>query len=173
VCAGFQVVGDSFADAEGRRCEGIGLIDVTTAKGSAKRCVGELVSEPEERVLTSVPQETLTGFENHSGLTSLGAGIRPLGRVLAGVGNGDGSHAEGAISGRFVGTYMHGPVLARNPALADALLSMATGQSLAPLDDTEEESLRSERFLAVGRGGQSGFTKRAADLARLVRQRTS
>ncbi len=172
VCAGFQVVGDSFAGADGRRCEGIGLIDVTTVKGRAKRCVGELVSEPEERVLGSVPQKTLTGFENHSGLTSLGAGIRPLGRVAFGVGNGDGSHTEGAISGRFVGTYMHGPVLARNPALADALLSLATGQAPVALDDEEEESLRSERLVAVGRDGRSGLTKRAGDLARLVRQRT-
>ena len=52
-------------------------------------------------------------------------------------------------SGRVVGTYLHGPVLARNPSLADALLSMATGQPPPPLDDSEEEALRAERFLAV------------------------
>ncbi len=172
VCAGFQVVGESFAGADGRRCEGIGLVDVTTAKGRADRCVGELVSEPEERVLGAVPQQTLTGFENHSGLTSLGPGVKPLGRVRTGVGNGDGSFTEGAVSGRFVGTYMHGPVLARNPALADALLSMATGRPPRALDDTEEEALRCERLLVAGRGDRSGLAKRAGDLARLVRSRS-
>ena len=81
------------------------------------------------------PLEQLTGFENHAGVTMLGPKAQPLGRLVAGVGNGDGT--EGAVSGRVVGTYLHGPVLARNPALADLLLGWALrgSMSLAPLDD--------------------------------------
>ncbi len=90
----------------------------------------------------------LTGFENHSGATTLGSGVRPLARVVVGVGN-DGTGGEGAWSGTVVGTYLHGPVLARNPALADALLVMAIGSPLGPLSDVEEEDLRRERFAAV------------------------
>ncbi len=90
----------------------------------------------------------LTGFENHSGATTLGSGVRPLARVVVGVGN-DGNGGEGAWSGTVVGTYLHGPVLARNPALADALLVMAIGSPLNPLSDVEEEDLRRERFAAV------------------------
>jgi len=90
----------------------------------------------------------LTGFENHGGRTRLGEGTVALGRVSAGVGNGDGG--EGAVRGRVVGTYLHGPVLARNPALADTLLSWALDDAaLQPLDDSASESLREERLAAV------------------------
>jgi hypothetical protein len=93
----------------------------------------------------------LTGFENHGGRTALGPDTVALGRVTSGVGNGDGS--EGAVCGRVVGTYLHGPVLARNPALADVLLSWALDETdLAPLDDAGAESLREERLGATRRG---------------------
>jgi CobQ-like glutamine amidotransferase family enzyme/UDP-N-acetylmuramyl tripeptide synthase len=173
VCAGFQVVGTSFADAAGHSCEGLGLIDATTTKGHGDRCVGELVSDPEQPMLAGVAQTTLTGFENHSGLTRLGAGARPLGQVRRGNGNGDGSRTEGATCGRLVGTYMHGPVLARNPALADALLSMATGRTPCELDDTEEEALRSERLLALRHGTRSTLSKRTRAFASLINRARS
>ena len=100
----------------------------------------------------------LTGFENHGGLTALAEGAVPLGRVTVGVGNGDGS--EGAVRGRVVGTYLHGPVLARNPALADVLLSWALGDPvLEPLDDSASERLREERLAAVG--GRRRWRRRA------------
>ncbi len=71
--------------------------------------------------------------------------------MTAGVGNGGGDGTEGAVEGRVVGTYLHGPVLARNPALADRLLSWALGDvPLEPLDDGLAESLREERLAAVG-----------------------
>lgn len=91
----------------------------------------------------------LTGFENHGGATVLGAGVTALARVVKGSGN-DGGGSEGAWQGRVVGTYLHGPVLARNPVLADALLTMATGTVFDALDDVEEETLRGERVAAVG-----------------------
>jgi lipid II isoglutaminyl synthase (glutamine-hydrolysing) len=148
VCAGFQVVGRSFPGAEGEPHDGLGLLDVTTVRGDGPRAVGEVTAEVEssERV-PDLP--TLTGFENHGGRTRVGQGASPLARVVSGVGNGDGT--EGAVCGRVIGTYLHGPVLARNPALADALLSWALGEDhLAPLDDHAEDDLRHER-LAAGR----------------------
>ena len=97
------------------------------------------------------PLPTLTGFENHGGTTSRQEGTVPLGQVVVGVGNGDGDGSEGAVQGRVVGTYLHGPVLARNPALADRLLSWALGDvALGPLDDGASESLREERLATVG-----------------------
>jgi hypothetical protein len=106
--------------------------------------VGEILVEP----AASVGLPALSGYENHAGLTDLGPGATPLGRVDVGVGNGDGT--EGAIGGRVVGTYLHGPVLARNPALADRLLSWVAGD-LEPLDDAEVDDLREERrhFVSV------------------------
>jgi CobQ-like glutamine amidotransferase family enzyme len=148
VCAGYQVVGRTFCGADGRSLPGLGLLDVTTEKGPGPRAVGEVLAEPADGGLP-----LLTGFENHGGLTVRAPGTAPLARVLAGVGNGDGT--EGAVSGRVVGTYLHGPVLARNPALADLLLSWATGRTLEPLDDAEEAALREERIAAV-RARRSG-----------------
>jgi CobQ-like glutamine amidotransferase family enzyme len=144
VCAGYQIVGRSFPSADGRPLPGVGILDVTTEKGTGRRAVGELLAEPLGEHL-DLP--SLTGFENHGGLTTRGAGTAPLARVVTGIGNGDGT--EGAVCGKVVGTYLHGPVLARNPALADLLLSWATGQVLAPLDDAEEAALRRERIAAV------------------------
>ena len=94
--------------------------------------------------------------------------MRPLGRVLAGSGNGgdgrEGAGREGAVVGRVVGTYLHGPALARNPALADLLLSWVLGRELAPVDDGDVEQLRRER-LAAGLGGRArlrGWRRRVA-----------
>jgi len=146
VCAGFQIVGRSFPGADGEAHEGVGLLDVQTVKGHGPRAVGEVVAE--SLALPELP--VLTGFENHGGRTTLGAGTGALGQVSHGVGNGDGG--EGAGSGRVVGTYLHGPVLARNPGLADLLLSWALGDDarvLTALDDAAADSLRAERLAAV------------------------
>ncbi len=146
VCAGFQVAGESFPDAEGEPHPGLGLLPVTTAKVAVPRAVGEVVAE----VDAAFDLPTLTGFENHGGRTTLADGARPLAKVSVGVGNGGGDGTEGAVAGRVLGTYLHGPVLARNPALADLLLSWALdGAALEPLDDSGAESLRAERLEAV------------------------
>ncbi len=148
VCAGFQVVGRTFAGADGEPHEGVGLLDIETVKGAGPRAVGEVVAD-----VVGLPDlPVLTGFENHGGRTARGASTVALGEVTAGVGNGDGS--EGAVAGHVVGTYLHGPVLARNPALADVLLSWALGEDALPLsslDDLGADSLREERLAAVGR----------------------
>jgi CobQ-like glutamine amidotransferase family enzyme/UDP-N-acetylmuramyl tripeptide synthase len=155
VCAGYQVIGRSFPGADGRSHPGVGLLDVITVKGSGRRAVGELMAEPIGHGGGSpdpdvVALETLTGFENHSAVTRVGDGARPLARVLSGVGNGTGDGTEGARSGMVIGTYAHGPALARNPSLADLLLAWATGSVPAPLDDGEERALRAQRLAAVG-----------------------
>ncbi len=156
VCAGFQIVGTSFPGADGRQLPGLGLLDVATAKGTGPRAVGEVRAEPYEVAGTVLP--TLTGFENHAGVTRLGPTAHPLARVVDGIGNGatpaGTAPSEGAWSDRVVGTYLHGPVLARNPALADLLLGWALDgtEPLAPLDDRHEAALRAERLgAAMGR----------------------
>ena len=146
-CAGIQVLGHEFANPDGTSHPGLGLLDVRTVRGTPKRAVGELLSEP---LIDGLPP--LTGYENHGAVTHLGSGVRPLGRVVHGVGNGGGDGTEGAVSGRILATYMHGPALARNPALADLLLSWVVGSALAPLDDTEVDDLRKERLRFVRRG---------------------
>lgn len=150
VCAGLQVLGRSFVDADGRRRAGLGILDCTTAPGPS-RAVGEcLVETPADALGMST--RLLTGFENHRGRTLLGPGVEALGAVRVGVGNGDGT--DGVVSGHVVGTYLHGPVLARNPALADLLLTWAVGR-LDRLDLAETDRLRAERIGAVGTASAS------------------
>ncbi len=146
VCAGYQVIGDSFGGVEGEPVDGLGILDISSGRGE-RRGVGEIVAEVDPSL--GVPR--LTGFENHQGVTRIGPGARPLAKVSLGVGNGDGT--EGAYAGKVLGTYLHGPALARNPGLADLLLSWAAGQ-LRPLDPDAEEwagRLRTERLAAVER----------------------
>src|SRR5439155_9149547 len=121
----------------------LGLLDCVTVAGPG-RAIGEIVAQPDPAWALPV----LTGYENHGGRTTLGPGAVPLGRVTVGCGNGDGS--EGVVTGRVVGAYLHGPALARNPALADYLLASVVGP-LEPLGDAEVNALRAER-LAAARG---------------------
>ncbi len=152
VCAGFQIVGESFAVSDGSRVPGLGLMDVRSSRGPGKRAVGELLVEP-----SHMRTGLLSGYENHGGLTELGDGVTELGSVLVGVGNGD--RREGAAVGRVVGTYLHGPVLARNPALADQLAAFLVGP-LAPLEDAEIRALRTERLAAARNPRLWRFTSR-------------
>jgi hypothetical protein len=143
VCAGYQLFGSSFY-AKGAKCAGLGLLDLSSDRGET-RAVGELCGDIDPRL--GLPP--LTGFENHGGRTHLGRGVSPLARVTAGIGN-DGQ-TEGAWHGKILGTYSHGPALARNPAIADLLLRWATGaDTLAPLDDSWADKLRGERLAAAG-----------------------
>jgi len=155
VCAGFQLVGHRYVLADGTVLEGVGLLDLET-RASPDRLIGEVVVEPE------APLPRLTGFENHSGRTTLGPDLAPLGRVVVGGGNGDGHGVDGARHGRIVGTYLHGPVLPRNPALADHLLGLAVGEAaVTPLDTTLEERLRAERMYAsTARGPRRWWQER-------------
>ncbi|MFE7798264.1 type 1 glutamine amidotransferase [Nocardia sp. NPDC057440] len=144
ICAAIQVLGNWYETSSGERVDGVGLIDVTTAP-QQKRAIGEVTTTPMLAGLTA----PLTGFENHRGGTTLGPDASGLARVTRGVGNGVGDGLEGVVQGSTLGTYMHGPALARNPELADLLLARALGVAeLAPLDLPEVEQLRRERLRA-------------------------
>lgn len=149
VCAGLQLLGERFSMYDGSESAGLGLLDAVTTR-RVHRAVGEVVARP----LPEHRLPLLTGFENHGGATHLGPSARPLAIVSEGVGNGVGDGSEGIVQGRIIGTYLHGPVLARNPALADHLLMCAVGP-LMPLVDTLPEALRAERLAAVA-GGSRG-----------------
>ncbi len=167
VCAGLQILGRRFRGPSGDE-DGLGLFDCTTVPGTGPRAVGEIVVEP----LDELGLPTLSGYENHSGVTTLGAGSQPLGGVVHGVGNGSGSGTDGVVTGHCLGTYLHGPALARNPALADLLLSWVLGP-LDPLDDSEQDALRQERLAAAavgdGLGGAAGGRRWAASAAGVAR----
>lgn len=137
VCAGLQLLARTFEDGQGRVHHGLGVLDVTCGRLS-ERAVGEVVSEP-----VGLELPTLTGYENHRGTADLHGSAEPLGRLVAGVGNGDGS--EGVQQGLVVATYLHGPVLVRNPALADLLLTRAAGP-LPGFEDVDVDRLRDERL---------------------------
>ena len=161
VCAGYQIAGKSFPAADGEPHEGVGLLDIATTKGVGARAVGEVVADA-----TGLALPPLTGFENHGGRTALAPETIPLATVTAGIGNGDGSGTEGAVADRIVGTYLHGPVLARNPVLADLLLSWALDvEELAPLDDSAAMALREERLATIG-GARRGWRRRSPNKTR-------
>ncbi|AII06876.1 type 1 glutamine amidotransferase [Rhodococcus opacus] len=142
ICAAIQVLGNWYETSSGERVDGVSMLDVTTSP-QATRSIGEVITNPQMDGLT----QPLTGFENHRGGTTLGADARGLARVTHGVGNGVGDGLEGVVQGSVIGTYMHGPALARNPELADLLLKRALGvDELAPLDLPEVEQLRRERL---------------------------
>jgi hypothetical protein len=149
VCAGFQILGESFLDAGGEVFPGLGLIDCRTDRLDGSRAVGELLVEP------ALPDlGVLTGYENHGGRTTLGPAASPLGSVRFGIGNGA-ADIDGAVQGNVVATYLHGPALARNPVLADHLLSKTVGP-LQPVSDAEADELRRERIHAVTSPGRLG-----------------
>ena len=176
VCAGYQLLGHSFPDSADRPHHGLGLLDVVTRKGTGRRAVGELVATATAgapRLPGGQLLPRLTGFENHGGVTTVGPGAQPLARVDHGVGNGGGDGTEGAWRGRVLGSYLHGPLLARNTALADLLLGWALSPSaeaaepveagglldpagLDPLDDTQEAALRADRLAAVDGAARPG-----------------
>jgi lipid II isoglutaminyl synthase (glutamine-hydrolysing) len=133
ICGTYQMLGHEFVTLEGKRIEGVGVLDVTT-HGQAVRLIGNNhVDTPDAG--------RLVGYENHSGLTTLGAGVRPLGTTAHGRGNNGKDGTEGAVRGNVIGTYLHGPVLAKSPRFADDLLRRAyvrRGEAvdLEPVDDS-------------------------------------
>ena len=140
VCAGYQLLGRYYAPAAGPSLPGLGVLDVVT-EGGDERFIGHASVECDAG---AGEPHRLTGFENHSGRTYLGAGVEPLGRVAAGRGNNGEDGTEGARYKQVYATYLHGPVLPKNPWLADLLITKALTHRyqdlspLAPLPDEEE-----------------------------------
>ena len=145
ICAAIQVLGHWYETSAGERVDGVGLLDVTTSP-QPERTIGEVVSTP----LIEGLSEPLTGFENHRGGTVLGPAAKPLAAVVRGAGNRLGDGVDGAVQGSVYATYLHGPCLARNPQLADLLLSQVVGP-LPPLEMPEVDQLRRERLAAPRR----------------------
>ena len=140
VCAGLQLLGHRYISNAGEEMVGAGILDLET-RGGPQRFMQHAACE----VTIDGATETVVGFENHSGLTELGPGCEAFGRVIAGAGNNGKDGLEGARAGNVFATYLHGPVLPKNPWLADQLARIAlerrTGAVvvLAPLDDAIEK----------------------------------
>jgi CobQ-like glutamine amidotransferase family enzyme len=154
VCASFQLLGETYAGAGGEPIAGMGVLDCVTRRGP-RRVLGDTIVRPRHPDLHA----PLLGFENHGGVTALGAGAQPLGTHV------DGSGPEGAVQGHLVATYLHGPVLPANPELADLLLSWAVGP-LEPLDAPWVAEMRAEREAAA----RAKAEPTAGRLRRLVRR---
>lgn len=165
VCAGLQILGRSVTDRHGRTYAGLGLLDIDT-RPLPRRAVGEVVAEP----AAALGLPMLRGFTNHGGGTRLGPQATPLATVRTGVGNDGpqrswaGSPAEGVLQGSVLATYLHGPVLARNPALADLVLARALGRSLPPLPMSLPASLSAP--VASGQPGAAPTRSRRRSGAR-------
>ena len=145
ICAAIQVLGHWYETSAGERVDGVGVLDLTTSP-QTERSIGEVAATPLLDGLT----QPLTGFENHRGGTVLGADARPLAAVTKGAGNRAGDGFDGAVQGSVLATYLHGCCLARNPELADHLLTEVVGP-LAPLELPEVTLLRKERLAAPRR----------------------
>jgi CobQ-like glutamine amidotransferase family enzyme len=158
VCGGYQLLGRGYRGRDGSVMPGAGVFSHETVAGET-RMIGDVLLDTE---LEPGHRRPLAGFENHAGRTLLDPGAEPLGRVVHGFGNDGASGYEGCRLGRAIGTYLHGPLLPRNPWLADWLLAQAlahaTGSDppvLAPLEDAlESEAFRVAAERAKRRGGK-------------------
>lgn len=143
ICGMYQMLGHAFITHDGVELPGLGILDVTT-RGQSTRMIGGIVLDTEFG--------QVVGFENHSGATVLGAGQAPFGRVVVGHGNNGTDGTEGARTHNVIGSYLHGPILPANPAVADALIAaaaeLATGRPFEPepLDDSLAEQARTRQI---------------------------
>ena len=151
VCGGYQLLGHSY-QVGSERLPGLGLADLETVREEGERLIGNVAIEAR----LGPDDHTIAGFENHGGRTRLGAGATPLGRVLKGHGNNGRDGHEGVRRLNMFGTYLHGPLLPKNSALADYLIALALGRrqgsaaDLAPLDDALEAQAHASAMRAAG-----------------------
>ncbi len=136
ICGMYQMFGHYFKTSSKDMIPGIGLLDVRTVAGD-KRLIGNIVSKTDFGLLV--------GYENHSGLTTLGDQVDALGEVPDGQGNNGADNSEGARQNNVIGSYLHGPILAKSPDLADHLLELAVNiagytTKLSSLDDSLEKA---------------------------------
>lgn len=150
VCGGYQLLGHYYNTPQGKM-EGLHLVDLYTEQGSP-RLISNIVLE------NDIYKSPVVGFENHGGRTYLGEGQTPFGKVIFGHGNNDKDGQEGVIYKNVIGTYLHGPLLPKNPHVCDDLLIRALRRKgfegeLEPLEDREEREANAyivKRF--TGRG---------------------
>lgn len=142
ICGGYQMLGQYYKTWDGAQCDFTGALDLYTV-GSKQRMIGNYMFTCDE-----LPGVNVVGFENHSGKTYLGSGVKPLGHVLEGYGNNGEDKTEGARYRNVFATYSHGCLLPKNPALCDHILKTALTRrygeaELAPLDDALENAAHS------------------------------
>ena len=141
ICGGYQMLGKYYKTYDGKMLEYMGALDFYT-EGKEERMIGNYAYKTKEGI-------EVVGFENHSGRTYLGKGIEPLGTIIKGYGNNGEDGTEGVRYKNTFGTYSHGPVLPKNPQLADLLISKAIENKygkteLAPLDDSLEDKAKEQ-----------------------------
>ena len=167
MCAGLQLLGHRYVSNAGEVMEGVGILDLET-RGGPQRFMQHAACE----VTIDGATETVVGFENHSGLTTLGPGCEPFGRMIAGGGNNGRDRTEGARWRNVFATYLHGPCLPKNPWLTDRLIEIAVSRvegepfTLAPLDDEMED--RAHR-MALSKAMANKGRLTALEPAKLVR----
>ena len=145
VCGGYQLLGHSYQLGD-EELPGVGLVDLTTTRGTGPRLIGNCAIEAD----LGTGKRVIAGFENHGGRTHLGPDEKPLGRVLRGHGNNGADGFEGVLRGNVIGTYLHGPLLPKNVWLADRLVELALGIELDPLDDAMEDAAHLSARRAAG-----------------------
>lgn len=138
ICGGYQLLGESYIDAEGNKIPGLGVFNYQTKNGKG-RLIGNIIIENQ----LGLTPKTIVGFENHGGRTY--HGYAPLGSVKVGHGNNGKDGIEGMVYKNCIGTYLHGPLLPKNPHLADHLILKALKNKYGPkkllkLDDELEYS---------------------------------
>lgn len=143
VCGGYQLLGHSYLMGD-EKVQGLSLVDLYTDRGSP-RLIGNIAVE------SRISPQPIVGYVNHGGRTHLGSDVEPMGKVLRGFGNDGVSGYEGCLYKNVVGTYVHGPLLPKNPGVADWLMARALERrygvaELEPLNDTEE--LTANRVMA-------------------------
>lgn len=137
ICGGYQLLGNYYDTEEGR-IEGLGIIDLETEHGKEYRLIDNIILESD---LFTMP---VVGFENHAGRTNI-KNNKPFGKVIYGSGNDGKTGYEGVVYKNVIGTYLHGPLLPKNPQVCDYLIQKALERKynkdivLKELDDTEEK----------------------------------
>jgi len=124
ICGAYQFLGKYYKESDGTIINGLGIFDLYTQNPGEKykRLIGNTAAKLSPEILEN---KTLIGFENHGGRTYLGKNIKPLGSVISGFGNNGEDKTEGAVYKNSIGTYLHGPILPKNPELADYLIKIS------------------------------------------------
>ncbi len=144
ICGSYQMMGHYYETYDGKRCEFLGAVDLYTV-GSKTRMIDNYAFKLDEDANPGAENITVVGFENHSGKTYLGSGVKPLGRILKGGGNNGEDGTEGVRYKNVFGSYSHGPILPKNAAFADYLLQTTLERKygsakLEPLGDAFENA---------------------------------
>ena len=145
ICGAYQFLGKYYKDANGTTIKGLGIIDIYTENSDKKRLIGNIVIAP---LLKDLENSTFVGFENHGGRTYLGKKVLPFAKVISGFGNNGIDQTEGAIYKNSICSYLHGPILPKNPELCDYLINIALDKKygknikLIKLNDDLEKNAR-------------------------------